>query len=97
MFAWRKDDFVEEYWLDAWQRSILFLDVLRERGNNYREHNASAVPHALQALVGLGPGGDAAPRRIERDLVREADERRALSQLEKRFDEGGRLRRPFAP
>ena len=26
-------DFVQEYWIDAWQRSILFLDVLRERGN----------------------------------------------------------------
>jgi hypothetical protein len=24
---------VQEYWLDAWQRSILTLDVLRERGN----------------------------------------------------------------
>ena len=28
---------VQEYWLDAWQRSILFLDVLRERGNTYLE------------------------------------------------------------
>ena len=29
-----------EYWVDAWQRSILLLDVLRQRGNNYVEHNA---------------------------------------------------------
>ena len=28
---------VQEYWLDAWQRSVLFLDVLRERGNIYQE------------------------------------------------------------
>ena len=27
-----------EYWVDAWQRSILTLDVLRERGNIYLEH-----------------------------------------------------------
>ena len=26
---------VQEYWLDAWQRSILMLDVLRERGNTF--------------------------------------------------------------
>ena len=23
-----------DYWIDAWQRSILLLDVLRQRGNN---------------------------------------------------------------
>ena len=32
---------VWDYWIDAWQRSILFLDVLRERGNSYLEHKAS--------------------------------------------------------
>ena len=26
-----------DYWVDAWQRSILLLDVLRQRGNNYLE------------------------------------------------------------
>ena len=38
---------VQEYWLDAWQRSVLFLDVLRERGNTYVEQSAKAVPHVL--------------------------------------------------
>ena len=33
-------DFIQEYWIDAWQRSILFLDVLRQRGNIYLEHSA---------------------------------------------------------
>ncbi len=33
-------NFVSEYWFDAWQRSILFLDILRERGNAYREQKA---------------------------------------------------------
>ena len=32
---------VQEYWLDAWQRSVLFLDILRERGNTY-------LPHAVR-------------------------------------------------
>ena len=38
---------VIEYWVDAWQRSILVLDVLRQRGNNYLEHNAREAPHVL--------------------------------------------------
>jgi pimeloyl-ACP methyl ester carboxylesterase len=39
---------VQEYWLDALQRSILILDVLRERGNIYQEQNAKEVPHVLE-------------------------------------------------
>ena len=42
----------------------------------------------LQALVGLGEP-QAAPHRIERDLVREADAARLRSELEHRFDVGG--------
>lgn len=36
-----------EYWTDAWQRSILTLDVLRERGNMYLEHEQSGKPPVL--------------------------------------------------
>src|ERR1700745_1200310 len=36
-----------DYWVDAWQRSILLLDVLRQRGNNSREHNARKAPNVL--------------------------------------------------
>ena len=36
-----------EYMTDALQRSVLYLDVMRERGNQYREHLAKAVPHVL--------------------------------------------------
>ncbi|MQV32357.1 DUF3141 domain-containing protein [Sinorhizobium meliloti] len=35
------------YSLDAWQRSILFLDVMRQRGEQYREHSAQTAPHVL--------------------------------------------------
>jgi hypothetical protein len=42
----------------------------------------------LQALVGLG-AAQPAPRRIERDLVREADSTRLRSKLEQQFDVGG--------
>jgi len=37
-----------EYLDDAWQRSILFLDVLRKRGNKFFEQQAKEAPNVLQ-------------------------------------------------
>ena len=49
-----------EYMIDAGQRSVLFLDVMRQRGNQYREHLAETVPgahHTVElALVDAGTG-----------------------------------------
>ena len=36
-----------EYWIDAWQRAILTTDVLRDRGNDYVEHERSGKPPVL--------------------------------------------------
>jgi len=36
-----------EYWLDATQRSILFWDVIRKRGNTYLEHLHKGQPPVL--------------------------------------------------
>jgi pimeloyl-ACP methyl ester carboxylesterase len=36
-----------DYTVDAMQRGILFWDVMRQRGNQYREHLAESVPHVL--------------------------------------------------
>ena len=36
-----------EYMVDAAQRSVLFWDVMRRRGNQYREHLAETAPHVL--------------------------------------------------
>ena len=36
-----------DYLTDAAQRTILFWDVMRQRGNQYREHTARAAPHVL--------------------------------------------------
>ena len=33
-----------QYGIDAAQRSVLFWDVLRQRGNQYREHMAEKAP-----------------------------------------------------
>ena len=35
------------YSTDAWQRSILFLDVMRRRAAQYEEHAARTAPHVL--------------------------------------------------
>lgn len=42
-----------EYMIDAGQRSTLFLDVLRQRGDQYREHVAKTAPHVLQYAAEL--------------------------------------------
>ena len=36
-----------EYWVDGWQRTILFWDVLRRRSDAYYEQRAKPVPHVL--------------------------------------------------
>ena len=36
-----------DYWGDFWQRTILFWDVLRQRGNQYYQHKAMPVPNVL--------------------------------------------------
>jgi pimeloyl-ACP methyl ester carboxylesterase len=40
-------NFLQEYWIDAWQRSILTLDVLRQRGNHYFEQLEKTAPNVL--------------------------------------------------
>src|SRR5438105_7205354 len=42
-----------EYFIDAAQRSVLFWDVMRQRGNQYREHLAETAPHVLDYKVEL--------------------------------------------
>lgn len=36
-----------DYLIDAGQRSVLFWDTIRQRGNQYHEHMARKVPHVL--------------------------------------------------
>ncbi len=33
------------YWTDAWQRSVLCLDIMRRRGPQYEEQSARSAPH----------------------------------------------------
>ena len=61
---------IQQYWLDAWQRSVLFLDVLRERGNIYLEHSAREVQHVLSFQAELIRDGRTLARPVNYGLVR---------------------------
>jgi hypothetical protein len=59
-----------EYMTDAAQRSVLFWDVLRQRGNQYHAHMAETVPHVLEFEVELVVDGRKLARPVNYGLVR---------------------------
>jgi pimeloyl-ACP methyl ester carboxylesterase len=59
-----------EYLVDAAQRSVLFWDVMRQRGNQYREHLEEAVPHVLHYDIELVMDGRKLHRPVNYGLVR---------------------------
>src|SRR5262245_58969161 len=59
-----------DYFVDNLQRSVLFLDVLRQRGNQYHDHLAEAAPHVLDYEVELLADGRKLDRPVNYALVR---------------------------
>jgi hypothetical protein len=59
-----------EYLVDAGQRSVLFLDIMRQRGDQYREHIAQAAPHVLQYAAELITDGRTLDEPVNYALVR---------------------------
>src|SRR6201996_8535197 len=59
-----------EYLVDSGQRSVLFLDVMRQRGEQYREHMAETVPHVLNYEIELVADGRNLGRPVNYGLVR---------------------------
>jgi len=59
-----------EYLIDAAQRNVLFWDVMRQRGNQYREHMAQTVPHVLNYEARLVVDGRTLDRPVNYALVR---------------------------
>lgn len=59
-----------EYLIDSTQRGVLFLDVMRQRGNQYREHAARAAPHVLSFEYELVMDGRELERPVNYALVR---------------------------
>ena len=58
------------YWVDAWQRELLFLDVLGQRSARYEEHAAKLAPHVLKFGCELVMDGRKLPRPVNYALVR---------------------------
>jgi pimeloyl-ACP methyl ester carboxylesterase len=59
-----------DFVIDAAQRSILFWDVMRQRGNHYREHLSQTAPHVLEYEVELVADGRTLKRPVNYALVR---------------------------
>jgi uncharacterized protein DUF3141 len=59
-----------EYMTDAAQRTALFLDVIRERGNQYREHLSQTAPHVLSFEGEIVVDGRTLERPVNYALVR---------------------------
>src|SRR4029079_5930570 len=59
-----------DYAVDAAQRSVLFWDVMRQRGNQYREHMAETVPHVLDYEAELVMDGRTLERPVNYMLAR---------------------------
>lgn len=61
------------YAMDAWQRSVLFLDVLRRRGNAFVEHAEASDPHVLSFDFDVVLDGRTLPRPVNYWLARIRD------------------------
>jgi len=62
--------FAQDYWIDAWQRAILTLDTLRQRGNTWLERAQSDAPHVLGFSFELVVDGRTLPHPVNYMLVR---------------------------
>ena len=58
------------YWTDAAQRAILYLDVMRQRGNAYHEHLSENAPHVLDYEFEVIADGRKLKRPVNYVLVR---------------------------
>jgi pimeloyl-ACP methyl ester carboxylesterase len=61
---------VWSYWVDALQRGVLFLDVMKQRSKQYEEHAAKLAPHVLKFGTELVMDGRKMPRPVNYVLAR---------------------------
>lgn len=59
-----------EYMVDAGQRSVLFFDIMRQRGDQYRDHVAQTAPHVLSYAAELIIDGRKLEQPVNYALVR---------------------------
>jgi pimeloyl-ACP methyl ester carboxylesterase len=61
---------VLQYWVDAWQRSILLLDTLRERGNEFEARKGHLAQHVLHFPFEIIMDGRTLPHPVNYGLIR---------------------------
>jgi pimeloyl-ACP methyl ester carboxylesterase len=59
-----------EYLIDAAQRTVLYWDVMRQRGNQYLEQMSKTVPNVLQFDQELVMDGRTLPKRVNYGIVK---------------------------
>lgn len=59
-----------DYSTDAWQRAVLYADVMRQRGDQYREHLEDDAPHVLDFAYDVVVSGRDLPRPVNYGLAR---------------------------
>ncbi|UYG02204.1 DUF3141 domain-containing protein [Halomonas sp. LR3S48] len=59
-----------DYWRDAVERSVLYMDVMRERGNQYLEHIEKTKPNVLGFDAEVVMDGRSLPRPVNYELMR---------------------------
>jgi pimeloyl-ACP methyl ester carboxylesterase len=59
-----------DYWIDACQRTVLFWDVMRRRGNAYLEHEQKGKPPVLSFQTEMVLDGRTLPKPVNYFLVR---------------------------
>lgn len=82
-----------EYNIDAWQRSLIFMDVLRRRGNNYIEHLKNGQPPVLTFNYEMILDGRTFDRPVNYALVRISDRRKKTLRLADTNERRGRNQR----
>ena len=59
-----------EYLIDAGQRTVLYWDVMRQRGNQYEEHMAQTAPNVLQFDYELIVSGRTLPQPVNYGIIK---------------------------
>ncbi|GHC25616.1 DUF3141 domain-containing protein [Aidingimonas halophila] len=59
-----------DYWRDSIERQVLFLDVMRQRGNQYLEHMEQTKPNVLGFDAEILMDGRELPRPVNYELLR---------------------------
>jgi len=86
-----------EYWTDAWQRSVLFLDVMRKRGNTYVDHLKEGQPPVLTFRYEMILDGRQFRQPVNYALVRIVDRRLEEQERKVKNDQRSGIRAKVLP